>query len=405
MGIHDPLLPAALHLTGEHADDVLGPAVEHVGGRLLSHRCSQVHYRPGHDLTARFRCRIDWGDGSPREETLYAGTCHDGAPTGTVPVVAEVGDDRLEAGVWRWPFDPHLPGLETVVRSTGSVLDDLGVVVSPRSTHVEVVTYRPLERAVLRIRSADRTWYAKLVHPDEVAAVARRHAVLGRHDVPVPRIEAEDRTLGLVVMSEVPGPTLRDLIKADARTWVPPATIVDLLRRLAAVEADGLTAMRSRLQDAPHHVALLSRVLPDERRRLEEVDERLREALRRAVDRGRTFVHGDLHERQLVVADGAITGLLDVDESGLGDPLDDVAVPVAHLRHRALTAPNGPRIDALADGLVVESSGHLAIEDVAAGSAAVLVGLATGPFRAQHEDWPQHVRQVLEVVDRTLDHA
>lgn len=400
MGIDDPLLPAAVHLTGGHAEDVLGPAVEHVGGRLLSHRCSQVHYRPGHDLTARFRCEVDWGDGSPRRETLYAGTCLDGAPPSTVPVVATIGDDRLTAGVWRWPFDPHLPGLERVVTDTATILREHGLAVTVSQT--DVVTYRPLERAVLRVRSSDGTRYVKLLRPVDVPAVVLRHAVLRGHGVPVPCVEAEDPALGMVVMSELPGPTLRDLIKADSTTWVPPGAIVELTRRLAAVEADGLAAMRSRLHDGPHHVALLSSVLPGEGRRLELVDERIRAALTRAADRGPAFVHGDLHERQLVVDDGAIAGLLDVDESGLGDPLDDIAVPVAHLRHRALTAPNGPRIDAFVDDLLVESSRHLAGEDLAAGAAAVLAGLATGPFRAQQEDWPRHVRRVLDAIEHTL---
>lgn len=401
MGIDDPLLPAAVHLTGEFADDALRPAVEHAGGSLLTFRCTQVHYRPGHDLIARYRAEIDWGNGTPRQETLYVGTTRHGAPPGTIPVTATFHDDELAAGVWRWPFDPGLPALERLARTTSQVLADHGVATSepPRTS---VAAYRPTERAVLRIDAGDRVWFAKLVRPDEAADLVRRHELLMTSGLPVPELVAHDVDKGLVIMDELRGPTLRDLVKSDASTWPAPDTIAGLVRRIGTVDAHDLTAMRRRLRDGPHHTALLASVLPEERDRLARLDERLQQALDEASEREPMFVHGDLHERQLIVDGDHIVGLLDIDECGVGDPADDVAVPVAHLRYRALTAPNAARIHRYADDLVAATSDVIPSTTAAVVSAAVLAGLATSSFRAQADDWRHRAATVLDLIDDVL---
>ena len=401
MGIDDPLLPAAVHLTGEFADDALRPAVEHAGGRLLTFGCTQVHYRPGHDLVARYRVEIDWGDGTPRRETLYVGTTRDGAPSGTVTVTAPVDNDVLAAGVWRWPFDPNLPALERLARTTGKVLADHGVTTSARP-RVTVAAYRPTERAVLRIADGEHAWYAKLVRPDETADLVRRHELLASFGLPVPELVGYDVDQGLVIMAELGGPTMRDLVKSDAPRWPTPHALADLVRRIRCVEATDLTAMRHRLRDGPHHTALLASVLPAERDRLARLDEQLQDALDEAAQREPVFVHGDLHERQLVVAGDRIVGLLDIDECGTGDPVDDVAVPVAHLRYRALTAPNAARIRRYADDLITACSDLVPPATASVASAAVLAGLATSAFRAQTDDWPQRAASVLDLIDDTL---
>jgi aminoglycoside phosphotransferase (APT) family kinase protein len=401
MGIDDPLLPAAVHLTGEFADDALRPAVEHAGGSLVTFRCTQVHYRPGHDMVARYRVEIDWGDGTPRRETLYVGTTRDGAPPGTIAVTAPLHDNVLAAGVWRWPFDPNLPALERLARTTEKVLADHRVITSARP-RVTVAAYRPTERAVLRIVDGEHAWFAKLVRPGEAADLVRRHELLTACGLPVPELVGHDVDEGLVIMAELRGSTLRDLVKSDAPTWPGANALADLVRRIRTVDAADLTAMRHRLRDGPHHTALLASVLPAERDRLARLDEQLQHALDDAARREPMFVHGDLHERQLIVDGDRIVGLLDIDECGIGDPADDVAVPVAHLRYRALTAPNAVRIHRYADDLVAAASDVIPPATATVASAAVLAGLATSAFRSQTDDWPQQAGRVLDLIDDVL---
>jgi aminoglycoside phosphotransferase (APT) family kinase protein len=402
MGIDDPLLPAAVHLTGPHADDVLRPAIEHAGGLLRKHRCSQVHYRPGHDLIAQFRVRVDWGDGTDRRETVLAATTRSGPPAGTVAVNAETPDDQLTIGVWRWPFDPALPALERIVDSTVEHLAGVGVIRPGDDAEVEVVTYRPMERAVLRVRTPEANWYLKVVRPSAAPAMVARHRLLRASGLPVPEVVAADAEAGWMLISEIVGPTLRDLIKADADRWMSSGSFKGLLRRLASVD-DATPAFRSRLADGPHHAALLATVLPEARDRLERLGEVLSGEAERGASRPRGFVHGDLHENQLIVADEQIVGLLDIDEAGMGDPIDDIAVPAAHLRHRALFAPNGARIDGLVDDLVSVAAADHDRRDIAAGTAAVVTGLATAPFRRQSEGWRERVRSIIDLAERQLE--
>ena len=67
---------------------------------------------------------------------------------GAVPVEALDGEQALVASVWRWPFDPLVPGLERAV-TPGRSDDLVGSWVGAGPT-LEVVAYRPTERAVVR---------------------------------------------------------------------------------------------------------------------------------------------------------------------------------------------------------------------------------------------------------------
>ena len=400
MGIDDPLLPAAAHLSGPHAGDVIRPAVEHAGGSLGRYRCSRLHYRPGRHLIAQFRAAVDWGDGRPRRETIIAATTSKGPPPGTVVVTAEMPGTDLTVGVWRWPFDPSLPALEGAVTGAPNLLAEAGVVRAEAPADVEVVTYRPTDRAVLRITTPETTWYLKVVRPTVAARVVRRHRLLSEWGLPVPEVLAADLQHGWMLVSELAGPTLRTLIKSDADRWVEPATLYELIGRIASIDGDAPRAFRSRLADGAHHASLLASVLPAERERLARLSDALLSATSRAEQRPRGFIHGDLHEGQLIVGNGRVSGLLDIDEAGFGDPVDDIAVPAAHLRHRALTAPNGARIDAFVDGLTELAHHDHAPDDIAAATAAVLAGLATAPFRAQSDGWQDRVGSVLDLADR-----
>jgi hypothetical protein len=394
--VDDALLPAAAHLTGPWAADVVAAAVGAVGGEVRSARASHVQYRPGAEVIVRFEASVAWHGRAPVVETLLASSTTSGVMAGTVPVTASTPGGDLAVGVWRWPFDPRLPGLADAVTPTAAaaLLGDRQV---PR---LRVVAYRPAERAVVQATSADgRVAYVKVVEPALLAATLHRHDRLLAAGVPVPAIRSHDPARGIFVMDELPGDTLRDRLKRGTGPWPSARELMELAGRLQASGLTDVGPARDRLGEAVDHARLLAAVLPSTTDLLDGLLEGIAPTLARSALRRDATIHGDLHEGQLVVAGHRITGLLDVDEVGVGDPLADQATVLAHLRFRAATARTGrAALTAYADQL---RSGF-GSPDLDTATAAALIGLATGPFRVQQPGWERAVIDVLDLAAALL---
>ena len=405
--IDDAVLPAARHLTGDDARHVLDAVVQAAEGRLEAVRPSHVQYRPGSELVVRYETTVSWRGAAPVAETLLAATTSRGPLPGTVPLVAETDDGQLHVGVWRWPFDPILPGLGAAVTATG-ISAILGV--DPRSVRLEVVAYRPTERAVVRA-TTDRgsTHYVKVVRPDAVGSLVERHVRLAATGVPVPVVTSHDPTTGIIVMDELTGATLRERLKRDLPPWPGAAEFRRLTATLAAAPLQDVTPVRGRLSDALGHARMLAEIAPARISQLERLTERLRSAAERSDQRRGAIVHGDLYEAQLIVDGPRIVGLLDIDDVGPGDPLDDLATVLGHLRYRAgTTRTNAARLSSYADelrqGFCTDGHDGPAVEpdelDLVTG--AVLIGLATGPFRIQQRDWSAAVGCHLDTAEALM---
>jgi aminoglycoside phosphotransferase len=402
--IDDRVLPAAAHLTGDAALDVLAPAVAATGGRLVACRPVHVQYRPGSDLVVRFTATVAGGDGREIGETLLAATTVHGPPVGTLPIEAELPDGSiLRVGVWRWPFDPVLPALEEAVTPSRLGRRLAGIIGDP--LRLEVVAYRPTERAVVRVEADDgRRLYVKVVRPAIAADLVEHHRRLLDAGLPVPEVVADDAGTGLIVMAELTGPTLRDLLKSRTRPWPAPAEFLDLSRRLAGAVLPSARPVRSRTADAAAHAAMLATVLPEQAARLTNLSATFGALQPESDARPRAIIHGDLHEGQIVVDEsGLVRGLLDIDDVGPGDPLDDLATSLAHLRFRASTTAGGDAdLDNYADDLRLAYAGEVDGDQLDATTAAVIVGLATGPFRIQQPGWRDTVDGQLDAVERLL---
>ena len=407
MLVDDDVLPAAAHLTGAQASDVLRAALDAVGGVLRRTRPVHLHYRPGHDVVVRFNSRVRWAGGTTVDETLVAATTAAGPPAGTLPVEAVTDDGVvLAVGVWRWPFDPVLPGLGDAV-TPAKAASFLGELIhgQPR---LEVVAYRPTQRAVVRaIDETGTTFYLKALPPADVADLVDRHRRLLDAGVAVPAVLRHDDSRGLVAMETLTGSTIRDRIKHGARQLPGAEQYEGLYRQLAGVELPNARRVSARASSALHHAAMLASVLPAERRRLERLTGRLAPAAERAVRRSRPTIHGDLYEAQLVTGSGrgraaAITGVLDLDDAGPGDPYDDRATVIAHLIDRVVDVDNAGhrRLAEYFGTLRSDFAEQVDLVELDLVIAAVLVGLATGPFRLQRRNWKTAVSRRLTVAAR-----
>ncbi len=388
----DRALPAVQHLVGTTSIDVLRPPVEAAGGVIESVRPVHVQYRPGSDVIVRYSAQISWGGRPAKHDTLVAASAIDGPLPGTLTVTADTPDGPLDIGVWRWPFDPVLTGLGTAVTPVGvaSVLD-----VDHRDIRLDVVAYRPTERAVVCVTdvAGDVSSYLKIVPPSEAAAIARRHEALVAAGVPAPRVIASDDTLGVLVLEPIVGPTLRELIKSGDDGWVEPDEFDRLADRFAGAQLGG-PALPSRLDDGILHARMLGTVLPKLRGRLDELADRFEAAFVPAAD---STIHGDLHEAQLIVRDSAIVGVLDIDDAGPGAAIDDRANVIARLLFRTTLDRTGrPELLHYADRIRSASLTRFDPAQLDLHTSAALVGLATGPFRVQGPNWRAEVTALVE---------
>lgn len=396
MALADDVIPAAAHLAGPGSAAVLRAALAPLGAQLVTSRPCHVHYRPDSDVAVRYDTTVSWAGAPATPETLLAGVSRHGVPTGTLPVAGHTDEGEvLEVGVWRWPFDPHVPGLTDAVTPSrvGAFLGDL---VAGRA-ELEVVAYRPTQRAVVRVRDErGRTTYVKALRPGDVGPLVLRHERLAAAGVPVPAVLLADEGRGLVALQALEGPTARLRYQRVNGKWPSPAHYLGVLDAIGAADLSTIPVRPGRLTDAVGHARMLERTAPAQRWRLETVVDAVR-ADRGRGERRHLAVHGDLYEAQLVTAprSAAIVGVLDLDDAGPGDPLDDRATILAHLWVRSLDAPHRARLRAhiaeLRDAFVT-TDGPAELDVV---TAAVLVGLATGPFRIQARGWRRQTTQIL----------
>ena len=401
MRLVDPALPAAEHLVGPAAIDVLRLPVEAAGGHLVDVRPVHVQFRPGSDVVVRYSTQVSWAARPPVRETLVASSTVHGVHPGTVLVTADTPDGPIDIGVWRWPFDPVLAGLEGVVsaRSVGALLD-----IDPHLVDIDIVAYRPTERAVVKVTATTGVGdeptvqaFIKVVAPSAVAGIAERHRTLIAAGVPAPAVTMVDEQRGLLVLEPLRGPTLRDLIKGHAGAW-PTCEEFDRLGDGFAVVELAAPPVRSKLADGAMHARMLADVLPPQRPVLTALAERFEEA---PVPDADVIIHGDLHEAQLTIADGRIVGVLDIADVGPGAAVDDRANLIARFLYRVENGePGAPAIAEYAETIRSASLRQFDRDGLDLHTAACLVGLATGPFRLQSSGWRQSVAQLVDRAHR-----
>ncbi len=398
LALEDSSLSAMPAMLGREAGDILAAALQPLGGSVASARPTQVTWRPGRSLSVVYEARVGWQDGRKgSSERVVAVTGRELPAPATV-----VGRDDARVAVWRMAADPLLPGLAPMLdpARARTLLDSIdapeGVV------YPQLRSYRPGRRAVVELNLKTLRTYAKIVRPDEVPSLQARHQLMSEH-LPVPVSHGWSQEAGLVVLQGLPGATLRDCFADRRATLADPAQLAALLDRIPD-PGDGRRAM-SVVSMALGHADLLRRIMPELGSRLDAIVAAVSrvEPAREVVP-----VHGDFHEAQLLVSGGAVSGLLDLDTVALGERADDWATLLGHLATWEESVPPSARahvrnfarsVVAIAD----EQSGDPAALRLRV--AAIVLGMATGPFRVQSPDWPQGTRRRVTLAERWIESA
>ncbi|MEX0869433.1 MAG: phosphotransferase [Nitriliruptoraceae bacterium] len=304
--------------------------------------------------------------------------------------------DGLAVSVWRFPYDPLLPGLPSAVsrQRVRELLDRLGAPAG--EVELQTRAYRPTRRAVIEVRIASATGtgrvvFLKVLSADRARAIAATHMQLVGV-VPVPRIIGVDEGLGILAMEALAGTTLRATLAAGEHA--PPVSVIAALHTAIADSGLTSTAEPRRFADPRRHVPVLSRHVPERAPDIAAAAE-----VAATIDGPVVPVHGDLHDGQLLIAGGRIVGLLDVDGAGDGLIANDAANLITHLE---ALGDDVSHAAAYARDLADEVTPLVGADTLRRARIGAWLALATGPSRAQV---PDAARITRRRVDRALDLA
>ena len=390
----DPELPALPVLLGPGAGDLLATVLAAVDARPLDLRLRQVRYVPGRSITAQYQVRVAWAEGGTTHETFVA-TSGEPPPDGTIVLEA----DGVAVAIWRYPDDPHLPGLAAAAdpRRVARLLADLGV--EGPEPRLRRRAYRPGRRAVVEATTPGARIFLKVVPPDVVDGLQARHAAMIGH-VPVPRSHGWSKDLGIVVLEALPGKTLRKLLEGGTRRLPPAEALVELLDALPDPPGSS-TPVPGPASRAPGHATLLAAILPEAAARIRAIVE----AVAGVEPDPPVPVHGDFHATQILVRDSRVAGLLDVDTAGLGSRADDLATLLGQLTVLGLTRASRPNLARYTRALLADFDRRVDPVALRLRTAAAVLGLATGPFRVQEENWPLGVERRIAAAERWVEAA
>lgn len=372
------------------AAELLGTACEQVGSRLLDHRLRAIHRRAGGSESRVFEVRVESG-GVHRDVLLVAHTDPRGLPDGAFVLER----DRLRVAVWRFPFDPYLPGLPSALdhERVRTMLDGLGI--ARGQVRLRTRSYRPSRRAVVEVSvvadgTPRRVVYLKVMSGSRAAGLADRYRHLRAH-VPVPRVLGVADALGIVAMDALPGRTLSEVVVMESEELPAPLELLDLSDRL---RDSGLVSDASprAFADPQRHVPTLLKLAPELERTIRDVADAAAQ-----VDGPERVVHGDLHAGQVLVGDAAVVGLLDVDGAGPGLLAHDAGSLVAYLQvlgdmHENVT----DRVATYAEEVAAVYRPEVGRSALARATAGAWLALATSAQRAGQSDRHDLVRRRVQ---------
>lgn len=384
-------------LTGERVGDLLKAAVKHVGGTLLSWSLEHVDTHPEHSTTATYLAQVQWPFG-PRRELLGV-SARSGALAASDTNAQIFADGNREVAVWLYPDDPDLPGLPRAAypERLAALFNDERVLSRPVTAEqlsVSMIGYRPRRRAVVKLVVNDpaETFYIKVLRPKLFDDVLGKHRMLVEAGVPGPEVAlaTDDK---LLVLRELPGRSL-------ARALFDPGDPCTAEQLIAIL--DSMPASVAALERRPpwsdavaHYSSMVAVGLPEARADLDWATDMISQGLA-PYPPGNEATHGDFHEGQLRVDGGRVVGILDVDTIGPGRRADDLACLIAHLStiQRMNTEQKAKVTDLLARWVPVFDERVDPVE-LRLRAAAVVISLATGPYRSQEPAWRETTWQMI----------
>ncbi len=203
------------------------------------------------------------------------------------------------------------------------------------------------------------------------------------------------------MLQALDGYPLRSAIENGANPLPSPRSLLDLL---ATLETPPVRAMRpSLVERAATHAAFLSTIFPDTQQRVQTVARSIAEMA--DTEQPRT-IHGDFHSSQIMVNDGSIVGLVDIDTVSAGERTDDLANLLAHLAAVASARPDiAANVKSYGIDLTSTFDSVADPRQLRFRVSAALLGYTGGPFRVQEAHWRNSTEDRIQAAEEWLDAA
>ncbi len=312
------------------------------------------------------------------------------------------------SNLYRYPDDPHLPGLNEAasVESALKLVNRHVLSIPSRRLRVDMVRYRPGNRAVLRHRIGKVRFYARVMRPAALESFLSAAHLVQHSGFVVPRIAGCWQDGGVIWLSEIPGKNMRRYIRRGNNP--PPDALLDGLSGLWSVP------MRSK-NGRPFNLAGAYRRAKRAFTNAVDDGDAAQHILAEAVNSLEPFVkswrpshlaQNDFYDDQmLVLPDGRIS-LVDFEEAGPGDPMLDVGNFLAHL---SWGAHFRRKKEAEAQGAYRYIFRRAALErfrwderELALREAVCLFRICTNVIRHPQADWRRRLEDGLSLVNETV---
>ena len=315
-------------------------------------------------------------------------------------------DDEFSFALLRFPFDQELAGIESIVSDPQTFISKglFSRFKTEEFSSLQTLAYKP-----------NRRWTARLAFQSGKSCVVKVHDASTFH-----RARKSAEILKRCTLEGLPKRAGRsNRCQSLAYDWIQGSQldlacdqtdkleqVFDYLDRLhQSVKSFKRTTVVQQSADGINAIAnYLAHIYPPMHSLANRIGQNI---LAQMPTASRTaLVHGDFHEQQVLVANGAVHAC-DFDSCCVGDPMSDFGNFVSHVRARAyanaVPIELANQVDDFAMRHIRDKHGSDALDRYHWHLTAALYRLATHSFRNGSEDWMQQTERLLKDVANRLD--
>lgn len=363
------------------------------GGGAVPHRVFlfQVRHSPGRRILVTYRVELPPRDYLPSEYFTL--------------LLNRGGDVKA----FRYPRDPHLPGLVGVADpvSAHRLVGQHVLAFPARRLRVELVRYRPASRAVLRHSVGKARFYVRAIRPRDLEPLLGAATLIQGSGFAAPRIAGVWEEGAVVWLAEIPGRNLRRALR-DGNPPNPDALLAGLetIWRLPGHTAGaGPFNLAGRYRHAKRLIGHALRHRGGDSRNLMTTSTRTLDPFVDAWEPS-TVAHNDFYDDQMIILPDGRISLVDFEEAGPGDPMVDVGNFLAHLRWNSTFRPAVE--DAI--GAYHHRFRQAALDrfgwnpaELDLREAVCLFRICTNPIRRPRPDWHRKLEAGLRLVNESIE--